>query len=41
MRERARSADGRIRTGGLVQGGFQVVAELPYQPGGHQEEAAV
>ena len=32
MRERARSAGGRIRTGHLPQGGFQVVFELPCPP---------
>ncbi|WP_307180777.1 sensor histidine kinase [Streptomyces canus] len=41
MRERARSAGGRIRTGRLVQGGFEVVVELPYHPDGHAKEAAV
>ncbi|MEU9326648.1 sensor histidine kinase [Streptomyces canus] len=41
MRERARSAGGRIRTGRLVQGGFEVVVELPYHPEGHPQEAAV
>ncbi|MFD9434779.1 sensor histidine kinase [Streptomyces sp. NPDC060002] len=29
MRERARSADGRVRTGHRPGGGFEVVAELP------------
>ncbi|MEU0407464.1 ATP-binding protein [Streptomyces griseorubiginosus] len=33
MRERARSAGGRIRTGRLPQGGFEVVLELPCPPG--------
>ncbi|MEV0636237.1 histidine kinase [Streptomyces sp. NPDC050619] len=32
MRERAHSADGRIRMGHRPQGGFEVVAELPLQP---------
>ncbi|NEA99343.1 sensor histidine kinase [Streptomyces sp. SID13726] len=32
MRERARSAGGRIRTGHLPQGGYEVVVELPYCP---------
>ncbi|NUP20276.1 MAG: hypothetical protein HOZ81_30155, partial [Streptomyces sp.] len=33
MRERARSVGGRIRTGPRPEGGFEVVAELPYPPG--------
>ncbi|MET9462893.1 histidine kinase [Streptomyces canus] len=41
MRERARSAGGRIRAGRLAQGGFEVVVELPYHPHGHPQEAAV
>ena len=41
MRERARSAGGRIRSGHLVQGGFEVAVELPYHPECHAEEAAV
>ncbi|MFF0091955.1 hypothetical protein ACFYSF_18650 [Streptomyces canus] len=41
MRERARSAGGRIRTGRLAQGGFEVVVELPYRPDGEPQEAAV
>ncbi|MFF7277808.1 hypothetical protein [Streptomyces griseorubiginosus] len=32
MRERARSAGGRIRTGHLRQGGFEVVFGLPCPP---------
>lgn len=32
MRERARSAGGRIRTGRLPRGGFEVAFELPYLP---------
>ena len=38
MRERARSAGGRIRMGQRARGGFEVVAELPYRP---EEAAAV
>ncbi|MFF0078124.1 sensor histidine kinase [Streptomyces canus] len=41
MRERARSAGGRIRAGRPAQGGFEVVVELPYHPHGHPQEAAV
>lgn len=41
MRERARSAGGRIRAGRLAQGGFEVVVELPHHPDGHAETAAV
>jgi signal transduction histidine kinase len=41
MRERARSAGGRIRSGRLVQGGFEVAVELPYHPECHAEEPAV
>ncbi|MER6287690.1 sensor histidine kinase [Streptomyces sviceus] len=37
MRERTRSAGGRIRAGRPPQGGFEVVVELPYDP----EEPAV
>ncbi|MFI6338911.1 sensor histidine kinase [Streptomyces sp. NPDC050535] len=41
MRERARSAGGRLRAGHRAQGGFEVVTELPLhpRPGPHEEVA--
>ncbi|CAM5332943.1 ATP-binding protein [Streptomyces canus] len=41
MRERARSAGGRIRAGRLAQGGLEAAVELPYHSDGHPQEAAV
>lgn len=41
MRERARSAGGRVRTGHRPGGGFEVVTELPLGPGKTNESHPV
>jgi signal transduction histidine kinase len=41
MHERAASVGGRLRTGPRSAGGFEVIAELPLEPGPHEAEAGL